>query len=239
MRRNPPVRLVRQRGADHLGGVGAPRLQRGRQQDVGGGAVAAPHPPRAHGHRRRTERADGAFARVPPFGQRTAAARAAHDGVGEPGLGVLGSADDDHCRTLRSRCISVAYHTPDWGRGQFVLGATAFGSVPSLTVPTTPTGHDAPRRSIRRARHRLHHRTSPHWWCRRKPATRTFAGIRSDGETLRGRHTQGCSTPEQRRAFNLIGAPIPLRAAVPEPPTHQTRKTAVSAAKENCPVTAM
>ena len=43
-----------------------------------------------------------------PIGQCTAAARAAHDGVGEPGLGVLGSADDDHCRTLRSRCISVA-----------------------------------------------------------------------------------------------------------------------------------
>ena len=30
-----------------------------------------------------------------------------------------------------------------------MLGATAFGSVPSLTLPTTPTRHDAPRRSVR------------------------------------------------------------------------------------------
>ena len=137
--------------------VRRPRLQRGRQQDVGGGAVAAPHPPRAHGHRRRTERADGAFARVPPFGQRAAAARAAHDGVGEPGLGVLGSADDDHCRTLRPRCISVAYHTPDQGRGQFVLGATAFGSVPSLAGDAAPTRHDARVVRYGAGAHRLHH----------------------------------------------------------------------------------
>ena len=91
--------------------------------------------------------------------------RAAHDGVGEVGLGVLGPADDDHCRVLRSRCISVAYHTPDWARGQFNLGATALVSVPSLTVPTTPARHDAPQHSVRqsgagRAGQRAHHRTS-------------------------------------------------------------------------------
>jgi hypothetical protein len=66
-------------------------------------------------------------------------------------LGVLGLADDDHCRTLHSRCISVAYHTPDWGRGQFVLGAKAFGSVPSFTAPTTPARHYVASCSVRRA----------------------------------------------------------------------------------------
>ena len=46
----------------------------------------------AHGRRRRTERADGAFAPVPPFGQRTAAARAAHDGVGHV-VGIITATD--------------------------------------------------------------------------------------------------------------------------------------------------
>ena len=59
-----PVGLVLQRGADHRGGVGAPRLQRGRQQDVGwirsrgtGPAAGAPRRDRRGAH--------GAFAPYP------------------------------------------------------------------------------------------------------------------------------------------------------------------------------
>ena len=75
-----------------------------------------------------------------------------------------------------------------------------------------------------RARHRLHHRTSQHWWCRRKPATRTFGGIRSDGETLRGRHTEGRSTTD------FPGKDSHTKTGAPQNPSsgHRSRKTMVS-----------
>ena len=99
---NPPVSqacgLAGQRGADHLGGVRPAWLQRGRQQDLGGSAPAATHPPGPLVDRVRPEATNASAVAVSPPCQGAAASAvgAAHLPVGQGLLGRLGGADDDH-----------------------------------------------------------------------------------------------------------------------------------------------
>ena len=103
---DPPVSqafsLAGQCGADHLGGVRPTWLQRGRQQDLGGSAAAATHPPGPHVDRVGPEATHASAAAVsPPLqGVAASAAGAAHPPFGQGLLGRLGGADDDH-RAIR------------------------------------------------------------------------------------------------------------------------------------------
>lgn len=128
--------FVGQCGADHLGGVGPARLQRGWQQHLGGFASAAASSPGPHVNHRRAEATDAPAGAVSPPLQGVSASATGTDqlALGQGLLGRLGGTDKDH-RVFRSAWATrVVYHALA-GKGPSGVDVSRFTTCCAPAVP--------------------------------------------------------------------------------------------------------